>query len=142
MNSLMSDCYLASNESSRHGTPTMDLERTKDDFEASDEELGDDEEAQEVSTTTETPVSTPADLEEETTSKNCPPQLNPTALMAALQHAASFQQPKLESTCKSQSIQKVPVGNLNEKVRQSPTIMDNFNLDMCFLGDEEQLDLS
>ncbi|XP_072026757.1 uncharacterized protein [Amphiura filiformis] len=159
MNSLMSDCYLASNENSCPGTPTMDLERSKDDLEESDddEDLCTDEVCSTADNTTAgnttaeknasdavTPTSTPADLEQETSVHRRSPQLNPTALMAALRHAASFQQPE---SCNSQSIQKVSVGinenlnNISKQVQKSGTIMDHFNLDMCFLGDDE-LDLS
>ena len=147
MTSLMSDCYLASNESSRPGTPTTELEKNNNDFEESDEDedSGNEETtdlAETETTVTDkmtpqavTPSSTPADGEQGCTGQYCPPQLNPTALIAALQHAASFQKPKsLTST-----LQPVPGRNLNVTgplhMSQSANIMDNFNLDMCFVDD-------
>ena len=150
MTSLMSDCYLASNESSRPGTPPTELEKNSNDFEESDDEEEDsgNEETTDLAETETTimdkmtpqavtPSSTPADGEPGSTGQYCPPQLNPTALMAALQHAASFQKPKsLTST-----LQPVPGRNLNVTgplhMSQSANIMDNFNLDMCFVGDAE-----
>ena len=157
MNSMVSECYLASNESSRPGTPTKIQSEYEEEIEemSSDHELYDDVIAEctivpdfpaaKISSQVATPTVTPAE-QDNTSSQHCPPQLNPTALMAALQHAATFQQAPNNNTATmlQSSRPQVTLGvneNLNNMLpsrsMKAPTILDNFNLDMCFVGEND-----
>nr|XP_054766293.1 uncharacterized protein LOC129273304 [Lytechinus pictus] len=165
MTSSISDCYLASNESSQRCTPTIEIEAMETRASTADgesyQELEDDEDntltgfPDSMSSTMvkiPTPNATPAEPDSYPSS----PPLNTNDLVAALQRVVVTQQSYFHTNtnplCLSSTMpnnntfQVISSNNLTHpkpsisyppKQPHKPNIFDEFNLDECFLKDED-----
>eukprot|EP00057_Strongylocentrotus_purpuratus_P018968 XP_011673442.1 PREDICTED: uncharacterized protein LOC592731 [Strongylocentrotus purpuratus] len=167
ISSGISDCYLASNESSRRCTPTTELEAMETRASTANSESYREFEGDEDNTLTGFPemsssmvkIPTPTATPVEPNNYPSSPPLNTNDLVTALQRVAVTQQsyfPNNHTTTNPLCVSSnMPNNNMFQVVGSTtcsrpqpsisspqeqlhkPNIFDEFNLDQCFLKDEE-----